>query len=204
MQKIALLTISLFIILIQAGFAQKKPLTHDVYDDWKDIDAQRISNDGQYVVYEVNPAQGDGTLYLHDTDQTEPSTFERGKQPKFAHDSRFLVFKIAPPYDTVRHMKLAEKKEEELPKDSLIVFNLGSSQIAGEYERVKSYRLPKKSEGWLAFLHESPLDTATESQEDSVQTDTDQLYAALANKPDKPKGNELVIVNLETQEEWRY
>ncbi|MEM9834791.1 MAG: prolyl oligopeptidase family serine peptidase, partial [Bacteroidota bacterium] len=47
-------------------------------------------------------------------------------------------------------------------------------------------------------------DTATESQEDSVQTDTDQLYAALANKPDKPKGNELVIVNLETQEEWRY
>ena len=204
MQKIALLTISFLIMLLQAGFAQKKPLTHDVYDDWKDIDAQRISNDGQYVVYEVNPAQGDGALYLHDADQTAPQTFLRGKQPEFAHDSRFLVFKTVPPYDTVRHMKLAEKKEEELPKDSLVIFNLGNSQIAGEYERVKSYRLPKKAGGWLSFLHESPLDTATEAQEDSIQTDTDQFQVAVKDMTENPEGNELVIMNLETQEEWRY
>ncbi|MGB3584987.1 MAG: prolyl oligopeptidase family serine peptidase [Tunicatimonas sp.] len=204
MQKITYLTIFIIIVLSQIGLAQKKPLTHDVYDDWKNIDAPYISNDGQHVVYEVNPAQGDGTLYLHDTDETEPQTFARGKHPAFTHDSRFVAFKIAPPYDSVRHMKLAEKKEAELPKDSLVFVNLENNQIAGKYERVKSYRLPEKASGWLAFLHESPLDSAAESQEDSTQTDQDQLFSVLKEEPDQPEGNELVLVNLETKEEWHY
>ena len=204
MQKRIYLIFIIAVILTQSGLAQKKPLTHDVYDDWKNIDAPHISNDGQYVVYEVNPAQGDGTIYLHDTNQAEPQTFARGKQPAFTHDSRFVVFKVTPPYDSVRQMKLAKKREDELPKDSLIFVNLASNQIAGKYKRVKSYRLPEKADGWLAFLHESPLDTATEAQEDSTQTDRDQLYSVLEEKPDQPEGNELVLVNLQTNKEWHY
>ena len=200
--------ISLIILLSslfsQIGLAQKKPLTHEVYDQWKDIDAQQISNNGEHVVYEVNPAQGDGNLYLHQTNENSTQTFSRGQQPTFTYDSRFVVFKIAPPYDTVRHMKLADKKDEDLPKDSLAFIDLESGQIAGEYERIKSYRLPEKAGGWLAFLHESPLDSATESEEGSTQTDNNALTTVLKVKADKPEGNELVLVNLETKEEWRY
>lgn len=186
------------------GIAQKKPLDHDVYDSWKDVESSSISGNGQYVLYEINPFRGDGTLFLHDTDQGNPNQYPRGKEPSFTYDSRYLVFQVAPPYDTVRQMKLAEKKSEELPKDSLFAINLNNSEVAGEFARVQSYKLPKKGSGWLAFLYESPLDTAEEVSEDSTQADSDRSYTLLAKKPDKPEGNELVVLNLKTQQEWHY
>nr|WKN36915.1 prolyl oligopeptidase family serine peptidase [Tunicatimonas sp. TK19036] len=184
--------------------AQKKPLTHDVYDEWKDIASPTISNNGEYVLYEINPAQGDGILYLHNTKQSGVSTYPRGTQPAFTNDNQFAIFQVAPPYDTVRNMKLEDKKAEELPKDSLYVLELESGEFMGEFERVKSYRLPEKGNGWLAFLYESPLDTADNAKEDSTKSDTDGGWAVLADKPDKPEGNELVILHLETQKEWHY
>jgi hypothetical protein len=43
-------------------WAQKKPLDHSVYDGWKSAGERSISNDGKYVVYAVNPQEGDGVL----------------------------------------------------------------------------------------------------------------------------------------------
>ncbi|MGD1891169.1 MAG: prolyl oligopeptidase family serine peptidase [Cyclobacteriaceae bacterium] len=198
------LCLILFLVPISYLHAQKKPLDHDVYDSWKDIESAEISGNGQYVLYGVNPAKGDGTLYLYNTNQGEPIQYARGTKPSFSYDSRFLVFQVAAPYDSVRQMKLADKKSDEMPKDSLLAINLNNGEVVGEFARVKSYKLPKEGSGWLAFLHESPLDTAGEAKTDSTQTDTDRVYAALGVKADKPEGNELVILNLETDQEWRY
>ena len=44
----------------------KIPLTHSVYDGWKNVSASQISNNGNFVSYEVNPQKGDGWLYLWD------------------------------------------------------------------------------------------------------------------------------------------
>ncbi|MEQ9441070.1 MAG: prolyl oligopeptidase family serine peptidase [Cyclobacteriaceae bacterium] len=198
------LTILFFIAFIFNGLAQKQPLTHEVYDLWKDIASPSIANNGEYVLYEINPAQGDGMLYLQDTDKDEPTTFARGSRPAFTYDSKFAVFQVQPPYDTVRQMKLEKKKDAEFPKDSLFVVALNSGATAAAFERVKSYRLPKKGSGWLAFLNESPLDTATEAKEDSLKGDADAIQVFWADKPEKPEGNELVIFNLETKEEYRY
>jgi len=186
------------------GLAQKKPLDHDVYDSWKDIESAEISGNGQYVLYEIDPAKGDGTLYLHDTDQDEPTQYARGIKPSFSYDSRFLVFQVAPPYDSVRQMKLAEKKSDEMPKDSLLAINLSNGETIGEFARVKSYKLPAKGSGWLAFLHESPLDTAEETASENTETDAEAFFNSFAIEAEKPKGNELVILNLETGKEWSY
>lgn len=45
------------------SFAQatfKKPLTHDVYDDWKALVKPLISDNGKYVSYETNQLKGVG------------------------------------------------------------------------------------------------------------------------------------------------
>ena len=62
MQKLLL---SLFVlIVINASAQNKKPLDHTVYDSWKSIGERMISNDGQFVVYTVNPQEGDGELVI--------------------------------------------------------------------------------------------------------------------------------------------
>ena len=45
-------------ICIQVS-AQKKPLDHSVYDSWQRIGERMISNDGKWVVYTIDPQEGD-------------------------------------------------------------------------------------------------------------------------------------------------
>ena len=54
------LTASMFISQGQ----EKKPLDFSVYDGWKYIEDEGISNNGEWVFYEVNPYKGDGNLFI--------------------------------------------------------------------------------------------------------------------------------------------
>ena len=62
MRKLSLLAMALCFSI--SLFAQKKPLDHSVYDGWKSAGERTISNNGKYVVYSINPQEGDGTLYV--------------------------------------------------------------------------------------------------------------------------------------------
>lgn len=57
-----------------SGFAQKKliptplakkPLTHSVYDSWKEIPYKALTPDGNVAVFTVNPQDGDGKAVFH-------------------------------------------------------------------------------------------------------------------------------------------
>jgi hypothetical protein len=62
------LLIAFFAIVPLLTFSQnKKPLDHSVYDGWQSIGEKAISNNGMYVVYAVNPQEGDGKLVLQRT-----------------------------------------------------------------------------------------------------------------------------------------
>ncbi|MFP4092312.1 MAG: prolyl oligopeptidase family serine peptidase [Cyclobacteriaceae bacterium] len=177
--------------------AQKKPLTHSVYDEWKSISTSTMSGDGQHVVYVVSPQEGDNMLYVRNVKQQEEQTFARGENPEITYDSRFLAFKVAPQYDSVRMMKLQKVDKDKMPKDSLFVMNLGSGDVY-RHERVKSYKLPEKASGWLAFLLEEGL-----PEKDTTETDT--TATAEKKKADKKgKGNELVLLKLDGMEEQRF
>ncbi len=184
--------------------AQKKSLTHEVYDDWKTIDASLISNDGNYVLYVVKPGLGDGQLHLRDTEKAKEQTYARGAKPAFSYDSRYAVFQVRPQYDSVHQAKLEKKKEDALPKDSLFVVNLGKEQVY-RHERVQSYKLPEKGSDWLAFLLEAPLPEKDSAKANST-TPEDALHAVLADDQDKdkPQGNELLLLNLGNMEEQHF
>jgi len=182
--------------------AQKKSLNHEVYDEWESIDATDISNSGQYVLYEINPEQGDGVLHLRNMKKDELSHYARGTKAAFTYNNGFAVFHVQPQYDSLHQAKLDEVKEEKLPKDSLFVLKLNDNQLY-THERVKSYKLPKKAEGWLAFMLEEKVAEGDTLQADSTAAE-DGLMAGMAKGKDKPEGNELVILKLESMEEQRF
>ncbi|MET0392481.1 MAG: prolyl oligopeptidase family serine peptidase [Chitinophagaceae bacterium] len=148
MRKLTWLTISIcsFTLL----HAQKKPLDHTVYDGWQSIGEKLISNNGQWIVYTVNPQEGDNELVIQASGNSYKKIIPRGYNASITEDSRFVVFKIRPLFRDSREARIKKRKAEEMPKDSLAIVELGRDSI-WKLPRVKGYRLPEKSPGWVAY-----------------------------------------------------
>ena len=92
-----------FVFIVIAASAQnKKPLDHAVYDGWKSIGERMISNDGQFVVYTVNPQEGDGELVIQNASTGYKKVIARGYNAVITEDSRYIVFKIKPFFSILR------------------------------------------------------------------------------------------------------
>jgi len=139
----------------------KKKLKPEDYKLWKSLDNPQISNNGQWLSYEVNPFMGDGDLYLRNNESGKTEIIPRAYEAKFASCSEFIVFKIKPQEEAIKKAKLAKKKKEQLPKDSLGVIYLPTSKIT-KYPDVKMYMLPEKKSDWFAFTYE-PADKLKEN-----------------------------------------
>lgn len=133
----------------------KKPLTHDVYDFWKDIPERVVSNNGQWFGYAHNPQEGDGKVVFQNLTTNQLEAVPRGGELKFSHDSEFAVFKIKPQLDVTKAAKRAKKKKDELPKDSLGVYALTTKQLV-KFPTIQSFKMPEKGGDWLAYWGESP------------------------------------------------
>ncbi|MBM3416370.1 MAG: S9 family peptidase [Bacteroidetes bacterium] len=141
-----------FILLLIVCYAeaQKKPLDHTVYDGWQHIGERMISNDGKWVVYTIDPQVGDNELVIQSSDAKYKKTISRGYTAVITEDSRYVVFKIKPPFKDTREAKIKKKKLEDIPKDSLAIVELGKEE-AWKKEMVKNYKAPQKSFGWVAY-----------------------------------------------------
>ena len=107
----------IFLFISTLTWAQKKPLDHTVYDQWQRIGDKLISPNGEWVVYTVEPQEGDGALFIQSLSTKETQAFERGSAPQFSFSGRFLVFKVRPLYAQTREARIKKKKPEEFPKD---------------------------------------------------------------------------------------
>ncbi len=139
--------------------AQKKPLDHSVYDGWQSIGERMISNDGKWVVYTINPQEGDNDLVIQSSDAKYKKTIARGYTAVITEDSRFVIFKITPFYKDTREARIKKKKPDDFPKDSLAIVELGKDSV-WKKPRIKSYTTPEKSFGWVAYQFEKPVDTS--------------------------------------------
>ncbi|MGB4936309.1 MAG: prolyl oligopeptidase family serine peptidase [Ferruginibacter sp.] len=159
-----------FLLVCLTVAAQKKPLTHDVYDGWKSLGEKLISSDGQYAVYAINPQEGDGELIIQQVITQEKTTIPRGYGSIITEDSRFVVFKIKPVFQDTRQAKIKKKKADDMPKDSIGIIELGKTGIV-KMARVKSFKTPEKGFGWVAYQMEKPLpDTSKKSKKAAIDT----------------------------------
>src|SRR4030095_6865957 len=138
---------------VQSVFAQKKPLDHSVYDGWQSIGQKLISNNGKWVVYTIDPQEGDNELVIQSSDAVFKKNIARGFNAVITEDSRFAIFRIRPYFRETREAKIKKKKAGEMPKDSIGIVELGKDSV-WKRPGLKGFKTPDKSFGWLAYQFE--------------------------------------------------
>ncbi|MFZ9661418.1 MAG: hypothetical protein ACO29O_06015, partial [Chitinophagaceae bacterium] len=141
------------------GDAQKKILDHTVYDGWQSIGERKISNDGQWLAFSVDPQEGDGDMYIRKTDGSNKVDIVRGYQGSFSIDNKFFYTLIKPLYTDIREARIKKKKNEDFPKDSLLFLDL-QKMVVEKFSNVKTYLLPSKSSNAIAIHFAKENDTA--------------------------------------------
>lgn len=176
MQKILLLSLLFLPVIVTAQ--NKKPLTHNVYDGWRSAGERKISNDGKYILYAINPQEGDGNLYIQPlTDSANKKTVARGYNAVFTNDGNYAIAKIKPLFKDTRQARIKKKKPDEMPNDSLLLFNLQNDSIL-KIADIKSFKIPEKSGKWLAYH----LDTSTYvTPKKKIEKDTVKTLAAISD-----------------------
>ncbi|HYE56733.1 MAG TPA: S9 family peptidase, partial [Chitinophagaceae bacterium] len=191
--------------------AQKKPLDHSVYDGWQNVGERYISNDGKYVVYAVNPQEGDGTLVIQATDNSYKREIPRGYNATISDDNKYVVCRIRPFFKETREARIKKKRPDEMPKDSLIIVNLTTDSVT-KIPRVKGYKMPEKGAGWVAYhldkaLPEPPKpkpqpDSVTQINNLTRMVDSLQRIAdSLRNKVNDAKTKGLSVLQQPKREE---
>lgn len=192
MMKYILIALNL-VFISHSLIAQKKQLDHTVYNEWKSLKSEQVSDFGKYTLYEINPHRGDGYLYLHNNQTDKLDSFPRGKNASISHNEDVLTFLIDPGYDTIRKQKLDKVKKEKMLKDTLALLFLKNDSLF-KIPNVLSVKLPEK-ESIIAYQILS----------DSLMEEEPKKKFRLFKKKKKgekveSKGNRLVLFNLKTLE----
>lgn len=187
-----------FLLFSSVALAQKKPLDHSVYDTWESVGAKQLSNNGQWAMYGVNQQEGDANLYLNNLINNSKIKVQRATNAQFSADSKYAVFAIKAFQKDIREAKIKKKKADDMPKDSLGLANLTNLGIV-KVARVKSFKMPEKSGGFLAYQLEKPVDTtkkagasANPDKKDNQDFFADEESATAS----KQEGTDLILKNL--------
>ncbi len=185
-------------LYLAASAQQKRPLTHEDYDGWESISSEKITKDGQWVGFEINPQDGDGRLeVVAYEDPSHRYIIPRVKNWKFSHDSKFAFGEVVAQKDSIRQLKLQKVEKKDLPKDSLFILDLASGQVE-KLARVKSYAFPKKAGSWLAVHFEKESD----SKDNDADSDSSKV-----EKDTKKKGNggtRLTVLSLDAEKNYEF
>ena len=188
------IVILLAFVIAGKSFAQKKPLDHTVYDNWKSIGERLVSNDGAFVVYTVNPQEGDGELVIQNPQTKYKNVVPRGYNATITEDSKYVIFKVKPFFRDTRQAKIKKKKGDEMPKDSMAILELGTDSIIKK-ARVKNFKTPENGFGFVAYQLEKQLpDTGKKkSTADSLKIKNNELAkiadSLIRHSIDSIKGN---------------
>lgn len=174
--------------------AQKPPLDHSVYDSWESVQSAQFSNDGKYLSYEVRVQEGDNRLIVMDTEGDWKVEIPRGYQGSFSNGNSFFACKIRPHFADTRSARIAKKKPDDMPKDSMMVIRLANREVI-KFDRIKNFIIPEEGGEWIAYHEEKELpDSAKRSARrlnpdkaalDSAKRVIDSLEARLRSIPER-------------------
>jgi len=198
--------LALMLFVCSAMFAQsKKVLTPNQWDEWKRISGAEIANNGNWVIYGIEPYRGDSKLVVYNTETKKETTFDRGSKHKVGFNSNMLVFKIKPQYDSVRIKKLKKVSKKDMPKDTLAIYLLAKDSLITR-TKVKSFAIGEKGGNWVAYQLEELIkeakDTLNTEIADSVKKKEPKKKKEKIKDKEAPKAFPLYITNPLTGEEF--
>jgi len=191
MKKFFLLFLSL-ILAFTVFSQQKKPLDSSVYDHWKDLRSASLSDEGNYISYEINPQQGDGWLYLYDVRKAVLDSLPRGQNAHFMPNEDALVYSIKPFFEKMLKLERKKVKKNKLPKDSLAVYSFKTGTVR-KFGQIQKVEVPKTSSDWIAFLMKKP-ETPEKKNKDKSGEDQQKKDKKLK----KSQGAMLMLYNVKT------
>jgi dienelactone hydrolase len=148
------------------------PLTTEMFDRWRTIRGERLSDDGAWIVYSLVPQVGDGEVvvraarggtewrhtrgYIGRPQTRAGATGGASAAPQFPdaqlfHGGRYVVFTIEPPRDSVERARREKRKPADQPKTALGIMRTGDGSVT-VVPGVKSFRPPRGAARWLAYL----------------------------------------------------
>ena len=135
--------------------AQKKSLQIADFANWNRIENRMISANGKFVAFEINRQKGDGMLIVYNVEQQKSDTLKYGYNACFSPNSDYIAFYLKVPEDTLRKLKIAKTKKEQMPKTGLGVFDLQHRRFT-KFEKVKNFQIADVQSNWITFLKEVP------------------------------------------------
>ena len=195
------LLVSFFTLLTIVALAQKPSLDHTVYDKWESIGNLTIDPYGKFTSYQINVQEGDSRLIVKSLQNDWSLTIDRGYQAQFSEDGHFLIAKIKPFYADTRKAKIDKKKAEEMPKDSLVIVDMQTQQIQKK-PNVKSYQLPEKSSGILAYLLDKKGDLNKDGSDlilYSLKDTSKQIFHGISQYAINPTGKNVLLYQVKSK-----
>jgi len=171
----------------------KKPLTHAVYDFWKDISERTVTHNGAWFGAGINPQEGDGRLLFVNLTTNQTDSVARGSALKFSNDSEYAVFKIKPQLSVIKAAK--RDKRKDLPKDSLGIYALNTKHLTKK-SAVLSFKMPEKARNWVVFLQENA--------DQKSSSDTVKIPTIKSKKENEENGYGLVWRDLKSETEKKF
>jgi len=168
----AKLFLSFIFLSITFSQAQKKAISHDDYDLWQSPSTIKISDSGALIVTEVEltTKRGDGHLQIHNSKTNETYIFPRGYSATISARENYVVFKRKPAYETIRSEKKKEVKKDDFSKDALFIYDVNTNTVYDSILNVKSYKMPKKLEGWIVIeKFKEKKEKKDEKEKDSLE-----------------------------------
>jgi dipeptidyl aminopeptidase/acylaminoacyl peptidase len=145
------LRLTSFLLLVSiAAFGQKKVLNHPDFDIWNTIQNQRISRNGDFVMYSLEKGETDNHLKIKDSKANTVFEHKRSESGRFTYESDFALFTIKAWDKDIRELKRAKTAKDKMPKDTLGIYDLGKKSLT-KIPNVKGYKLPAKWSGWVAY-----------------------------------------------------
>ncbi|MFP8489647.1 prolyl oligopeptidase family serine peptidase [Gracilimonas sp. Q87] len=197
----SLLTVLFLLMLAEVGIAQNKvPLTYEDFDQWKSISGQTLTPDGRFLIYALNPQEGDGAIKVQNLRNNNEVSHVRGERFEVSYDGQTLVHFITAPYADVRQVLINGEKPDEEFDDTLAVYSIYERDLE-TFPEVGSFKLPERSGAWLAYLYDRDTEEEDENGSESAEEEETAAEADSAETEPPVIEHELVLRNLETGEE---
>ena len=176
-QSLKLLLLSIIVFAASSAHAQGVLTFEDVMK-FEDISSQKISAQGNWLVYGVWPDRGDGRVVVKSVNGAEEYTLELGNNPHISFDEKWVA--------ATRNVPLSVQLKEgkKAPKKGMSILSLEDGTVT-EFDSVTTFEFSNNGK-WLVF--------------NKLQT---KEIADLKSK-NKKLGTELTVLEMESGERFDF
>ncbi len=206
-----------WLLLCAASVFAQRPLTHIDFDGWRSIASPKLSRDGKFAAYALQPQDGDGELVVRnlstgaefrapigakptaveadaDPSAETPRAAPRGPALFFTHDGRYVIVATNPSKAELKKAKKEKKKPEEMPKNGMVILDSTTGAVT-RIDNVADFQVPEEGKGWIAYHRPAP----TPATPTAAPAATARRRTARAEQ-----GSELVMRNLADGTEQKF